>query len=151
MILHKYTWLPLTYGPPYFIVLVLVHSINSSPASFRIDECFGSTWQRENELLYFKSGSYSCNCLTATSLNQPPLGFKYFLSFSTFFLLWWWCPLLCRSFLLWCKAYFFFFFCFCFLCLWRQIHKTSPGLMPVRLFPVFSFRKFMVQSLTSSH
>lgn len=41
-------------------------------------------WQRENELLYFKSGSYSFNCLTSTSLNQPLLGFKYFLSFSTF-------------------------------------------------------------------
>ena len=58
--------------------------VNFSPASFRIDECFGSMWQRENELLYFKSGSYSFNCLTSTSLNKPPLGFKYFLSFSTF-------------------------------------------------------------------
>ena len=27
--------------------------VNSSPALFRIDKCFGSKWQRKNELLYF--------------------------------------------------------------------------------------------------
>ena len=91
-------------------------------------------------LLIFKLSCFGFLCWVVRVLIEYTVC-KYLLSFHKLFLFYWWFPLLCKSFLIWCNSI-CLFFAFVSLAWGDASRKILLTLMSKSLLPRFSFREF---------